>query len=61
MLPEKPKMIPTRDGFGEGVGIRKENKEAVVLSADLTDSTRASWFKKAFPGRFFGLVRRNRI
>ncbi|HPM42406.1 MAG TPA: transketolase family protein [Candidatus Omnitrophota bacterium] len=56
MLPEKPKMIPTRDGFGEGVvELGKENKEVVVLSADLTDSTRASWFKKAFPGRFFGL------
>jgi len=27
----------------------------VVLSADLTDSTRAAWFKKQFPDRFFGM------
>ena len=33
----------------------KENKNVVVLSADLTDSTRAAWFKKEFPDRFFGL------
>ncbi len=50
------KMTSTRDGFGEGlVELGKENKDVVVLSADLTDSTRASWFKKQFPDRFFGL------
>jgi transketolase len=49
-------MVPTRDGFGEGVvELGKKNKDIVVLSADLTDSTRASWFKKEFPDRFFGL------
>ena len=49
-------MIPTRDGFGRGlVELGKTNKDIVVLSADLTDSTRASWFKKEFPERFFGL------
>jgi transketolase C-terminal domain/subunit len=26
----------------------------VVLCADLTDSTRASWFREKFPSRFFG-------
>jgi len=52
----KPKMIPTRDGFGEGlVELGKTDKNVVVLSADLTDSTRAAWFKKDFPDRFFGL------
>lgn len=56
MAEVKFKMIPTRDGFGEGVvELGKSNKDVVVLSADLTDSTRASWFKKAFPDRFFGL------
>ncbi|MFA6142841.1 MAG: transketolase family protein [Candidatus Omnitrophota bacterium] len=49
-------MIPTRDGFGEGlVELGKTNKDVVVLSADLTESTRANWFKKQFPERFFGL------
>lgn len=52
----KLRMVPTRDGFGEGVvELGKRNKKVVVLSADLTDSTRASWFKKEFPERFFGL------
>jgi transketolase len=49
-------MVPTRDGFGRGlVRLGKENRDVVVLSADLTDSTRAAWFKKEFPDRFFGL------
>ena len=48
------KMIPTRNGFGEGVvELGRVNKDVVVLCADLTDSTRAGWFKKEFPGRFF--------
>ncbi len=52
----KLKMIPTRDGFGEGlIELGRRNKDVVVLSADLTDSTRAAWFKKEFPERFFGL------
>ena len=56
MAEEKIKMSPTRDGFGEGLlKLGKENKDIVVLSADLTDSTRAAWFKKQFPDRFFGL------
>jgi transketolase len=53
---DKVRMVPTRDGFGEGlVELGRINKDIVVLSADLTDSTRANWFKKAFPDRFFGL------
>ena len=55
-MAEKPKMTATRDGFGEGLlELGKTNKDVVVLSADLTDSTRAAWFKKQFPERFFGL------
>jgi len=47
---------PTRDGFGEGlVELGEKNKDIVVLSADLTDSTRAGWFKKKFPERFFSM------
>jgi transketolase len=52
----KYEMVPTRDGFGKGViELGRENKNVVVLSADLTESTRANWFKKEFPDRFFGL------
>ena len=48
-------MMPTRDGFGEGLlELGKTNKNVVVLSADLTDSTRAGWFKKEYPQRFLG-------
>ncbi|MBP9832158.1 MAG: transketolase family protein [Candidatus Pacebacteria bacterium] len=44
---------PTRDGLGNGtVEAGKANKNVVVLSADLGDSTRASWFQKEFPDRF---------
>jgi len=56
MAEEKLQRVPTRDGFGKAlVELGRENKEIVVLSADLTDSTRAAWFKKEFPDRFFGL------
>ncbi|MFA5143383.1 MAG: transketolase family protein [Candidatus Omnitrophota bacterium] len=56
MTAEKTKMVSTRDGFGEGlIELGRTNKDVVVLSADLTDSTRAAWFKKQFPERFFGL------
>ena len=45
---------PTRDGFGEAlVELGKTNKNVVVLSADLTASVRANWFKDKYPERFF--------
>lgn len=45
---------PTRDGFGEAlVELGKTNKSVVVLSADLTASVRANWFKDKYPERFF--------
>ena len=44
----------TRDGFGEGlVELGHTRPEVVVLSGDLGDSTRAIWFQKEFPNRFF--------
>ena len=56
MSTEKLQMIPTRDGFGKAlVELGRQSKDIVVLSADLTDSTRAAWFKKEFPDRFFGM------
>lgn len=56
MAETKVKMVPTRDGFGEAlVELGRANKDVVVLSADLTESTRANWFRKEFPDRFFGV------
>ena len=47
-------MIATRDGFGkELVALGKTNAKIVVVSADLEDATRAEYFKKAYPDRFF--------
>ena len=44
---------PTRDGFGHGsVEAGKADERVVVLCADLSESTRAEWFEKEFPGRF---------
>ena len=48
------KPTPTRDGFGEELAaIGKLNPKVVVVSADLEDATRAEYFKKACPERFF--------
>ena len=45
--------LPSRDGFGHGlVEIGKKKKNVLSLCCDLTDSTRAAWFKKEFPDRF---------
>ncbi len=47
-------MKATRDGFGEGLlELGKEDERIVSLSGDLEDSTRAFYFKEAFPNRFF--------
>ncbi len=44
----------TRDGFGEGlVELGNSNPNVVVLTADLSDSTRTDKFAKAHPERFF--------
>ncbi len=43
----------TRDGFGKGLlELGQTNKNVVVLSADLTESCRAHWFKDKYPERF---------
>ncbi|OGM11995.1 transketolase [Candidatus Woesebacteria bacterium RBG_16_34_12] len=43
----------TRDGYGEGLIIAGEKDErVVVLSADVGESTRASYFKEKFPERY---------
>ena len=43
----------TRDGFGEGIlQAGEENKDVVVLTADLGESTRVDKFAEKFPDRF---------
>ena len=50
----KAKQAPTRDGYGEALQILGEtHPNVVVLSADLTESTRAEAFASKFPERFF--------
>ena len=50
------KPIATRDGFGEEItALGRVNKNIVVVSGDLEDATRAEYFKKEFPERFFNL------
>jgi transketolase len=46
-------MVPTRNGYGEGlVEAGKADENVVALCCDLTDSTRTGMFKKEFPERF---------
>lgn len=48
--------LPTRNGYGDGLVLAgKINSSVVVLSADLTESTRSLAFKNAFPERFIQL------
>lgn len=59
---ENIKQSPTRDGFGQGLVLAGEiNPNVVVLCADITDSTRCSWFKEKFPERFIeiGIAEQN--
>lgn len=58
------KQIPTRDGYGHGIVELGENdKNVVVLCADLTDSTRSNLFKDRFPERFIeiGVAEQNLV
>lgn len=53
LFDEDVEQKPTRDGFGTGlVELGEKNPNVVVLSADLTDSTRAEGFAKKYPERF---------
>ena len=46
----------TRQSYGETlVELGKENKDVVVLDADLAGATKTDGFKKAFPERFFDM------
>lgn len=53
-----------RDSYGRALlELGKENKDIVVLDADLSGSTRTGWFAQAFPERFFncGVAEQNMI
>jgi transketolase len=44
----------TREGYGDALlELGKENKDVVVLTADLSESTRSHLFQAAYPERFF--------
>ena len=47
----KKKMAP-RDAFGRALEQLGEEKDFVVLCADLADATRAGWFAEKYPERF---------
>ncbi|MDR1256956.1 MAG: 1-deoxy-D-xylulose-5-phosphate synthase, partial [Spirochaetaceae bacterium] len=49
-------MTAMRDAYGKKLAALGEtNKKIVVLDADLSGSTRSSYFAKAFPERFFNV------
>lgn len=53
-----------RDGFGEGIlALGEADPRVVMLGADLSESTRALWFKERFPTRFFsfGIAEQNML
>lgn len=56
--------VATRQSFGEALEILgKENKNIVVLDADLSGATKTNIFAKSFPNRFFdmGIAEQNMI
>jgi transketolase len=56
--------MATREAFGKALlELGRENKDIVVLDADLTKSTYTNLFAKEFPGRFFecGIAEANMI
>ena len=47
-------LVSIRDAFGRAlVKLGEENKQVVVLDADVSTSTRTAFFKDKFPDRFF--------
>jgi transketolase len=55
-------MTAIRDAFGQALlELGSENKDVVVLDADLASSTRASFFANEYPDRFFqmGIAEQN--
>ncbi|MCL4393125.1 transketolase family protein [Patescibacteria group bacterium] len=51
---ENPQMSATRDGYSSGLlNLAKIHNDVVVLTADLTESTRVEEFSKLYKDRFF--------
>src|SRR5579872_5388765 len=49
----KIQLVPTRDGFGEGlIAAGRANPQVIGICADLSESTRMEGFKTAFPQRY---------
>jgi len=49
-------LVGTREVYGETLAqLGEDNKDIVVLDADLSSSTKTSIFAKRFPGRFFNM------
>ena len=49
----KPELVPARDGYGKAlVELGAENPDVVVLTGDLSESTRVQWFQEKYPERF---------
>src|SRR3989338_2775791 len=45
--------VPTRDGYGKAlVELGEKNPNVVVLTGDLSESTRSNWFQEKFPERY---------
>lgn len=54
MFAEDVKVAPTRAGFGEGLVLLGDmDPNVVVLTADLSESTKCDGFAKKYPDRFF--------
>ncbi len=61
---KKIEKIATRDAYGKVlIQLGKENKDIIVLDADLSQSTKTAGFAKAYPERFFnmGIAEQNLI
>ena len=49
----QPDAVYARDGYGKGlVELGEKNEKVVVLTGDLSESTRCHWFAEKFPKRF---------
>lgn len=64
LFDEDVEMVPSRNGFGEGLVIAgEENPNVVALCANLTESTRIEAFKQKFPERYIevGVAEQNLV
>lgn len=53
ILEAEPEMVPSRNGYGEGLKEAAErDRNVVAICCDLTESTRTHLFAEAFPERF---------